>query len=566
MGQNGCDGSATLHQAQQQTLRSFLEKVQKCDVGKVVRASEHLAHQDDDLMEQSFRSMPYMEWSQIQALIDRSLQGVDNVLFPGKVQHYSVSGGTTARPRYIPTSVAFIGSVISGVRARAKWLKDEFNEEDPRPSGVSLHWVYFDDMDGVPAAGNASVNGFKETYMRNRAKPDVLPDEFYQLQEPSLNFIQLLRGLVSDVHWIGAPFFGHIQEILKLLCDSDFMSGVIECIRTGCLPCAESKGPLQRFSPTDEVFGYLAKLDWSPDPERADQIKHELSLGREGIFKRLWPNLSCFECMCSGSYLREIAPFMEFVGNGVKIGNKLTAGGEGIHGLGAYPICSGDAAGFEYWHWGAMITPPHMAYHEFLDLETQDVKRMHELEVGRQYELIVTNADKGLWRYRIGDVIEVKEKRAAAPVWVLIGRTRMIRIGVDDFWLSEQFLLNAMYSARDEVHIGTLEYFTFAKALTENQLVLYMQHLDHCDAQAFANALEQQLRQSKLYQPSLPVNVSFVEGEGFQKFKEGSALRWDSRVRCQTKVPALTTDTALVEILEQNTAFSVSAVCTESSR
>ena len=48
-----------------------------------------------------------------------------------------------------------------------------------------------------------------------------------------------------------------------------------------------------------------------------------------------------------------------------------------------------------------------------------------ELEVGKQYEVVLTTED-GLWRYRLGDAIEVVgfHPNNGFPVFVLSGRRR----------------------------------------------------------------------------------------------------------------------------------------------
>jgi len=47
---------------------------------------------------------------------------------------------------------------------------------------------------------------------------------------------------------------------------------------------------------------------------------------------------------------------------------------------------------------------------EFLNIEKSDLvsslSQLWEVEAGKQYELVVTTSD-GLWRYRLGDVIEI---------------------------------------------------------------------------------------------------------------------------------------------------------------
>lgn len=59
-------------------------------------------------------------------------------------------------------------------------------------------------------------------------------------------------------------------------------------------------------------------------------------------------------------------------------------------------------------------------FFEFID-EAGEVRRAHELERGRNYEVVVTNGG-GLWRYRLGDVVECTGCVVATPTLRFLGR------------------------------------------------------------------------------------------------------------------------------------------------
>ncbi|KAH0825952.1 GH3 auxin-responsive promoter [Lanmaoa asiatica] len=66
---------------------------------------------------------------------------------------------------------------------------------------------------------------------------------------------------------------------------------------------------------------------------------------------------------------------------------------------------------------------------EFLDVTTEEshenLRQAWELEVGKQYEFVLTTND-GLWRYRLGDVIDIVgfDANNGSPVFVYSGRRR----------------------------------------------------------------------------------------------------------------------------------------------
>ncbi len=59
-------------------------------------------------------------------------------------------------------------------------------------------------------------------------------------------------------------------------------------------------------------------------------------------------------------------------------------------------------------------------FFEFID-PAGDVRRAHEVEPGKRYEVVVTNGG-GLWRYRLGDVVECTGRMAATPTLRFLGR------------------------------------------------------------------------------------------------------------------------------------------------
>src|SRR5690606_26082493 len=73
-----------------------------------------------------------------------------------------------------------------------------------------------------------------------------------------------------------------------------------------------------------------------------------------------------------------------------------------------------------------------------------EIRRAHELEVGRQYEVIVTNGG-GLWRYRLGDVVECTGHLAATPTLRFLGRVGVVS-DLRGEKLAEPFVAEALRS------------------------------------------------------------------------------------------------------------------------
>lgn len=95
-------------------------------------------------------------------------------------------------------------------------------------------------------------------------------------------------------------------------------------------------------------------------------------------------------------------------------------------------------------------------FFEFID-EAGGVRRAHELDQGKSYAVVVTNGG-GLWRYRLGDVVECTGRVAATPTLRFLGRAG----NVSDLCgekLSETFVaevLRGLWSAGERPELAVL--------------------------------------------------------------------------------------------------------------
>lgn len=84
-------------------------------------------------------------------------------------------------------------------------------------------------------------------------------------------------------------------------------------------------------------------------------------------------------------------------------------------------------------------------FFEFLD-ERGDLRLAHQLERGQSYEVVVSNGG-GLWRYRLGDLVECDGHLHATPSLRFLGRTGRVS-DLRGEKLSEAFVYQALLSIR----------------------------------------------------------------------------------------------------------------------
>jgi hypothetical protein len=144
------------------------------------------------------------------------------------------------------------------------------------------------------------------------------------------------------------------------------------------------------------------------DPARADELARILEPGEARLpAKKVWPELELaisWRSPMLTPYLRLLEPHLA----GVASRDYLLMASEGVM---AVPLRDGESG-------GAVAIGIH--FYEFVPeeqygRESPDVLLPHQLEVGRQYVVLLSNAS-GLYRYDIGDVVRVIRFERRTPV------------------------------------------------------------------------------------------------------------------------------------------------------
>jgi hypothetical protein len=140
-----------------------------------------------------------------------------------------------------------------------------------------------------------------------------------------------------------------------------------------------------------------------PNPARAAELRAEFEKGfDETIAKRLWPHL----CVISGIGTSTYAPFAELARKYSK---------DILFDFSIYGATEGLFAACDRIGDGRQLMLPDSCYYEFIPVDDESrIFSITELEVGRDYEIVITN-QAGLYRYKCGDVITVVDHLYDCP-------------------------------------------------------------------------------------------------------------------------------------------------------
>ncbi|QSQ21997.1 GH3 auxin-responsive promoter family protein [Pyxidicoccus parkwayensis] len=157
----------------------------------------------------------------------------------------------------------------------------------------------------------------------------------------------------------------------------------------------------------DEVRGVLARMRFSPRPERAAALRSALRHGLEA--RELWPRLSLLS-MWTDAQAAHAVPSACRRFSGVEVQGKGLLATEGVVTV---PLFDAPAP----------VLAVRSHFFEFIDAEHPDVRPRlaHELERGRTYTVLLSTSG-GLLRYRLGDLVRVEGFRHATPCLRFLGR------------------------------------------------------------------------------------------------------------------------------------------------
>ncbi|KAL3717591.1 hypothetical protein ACJRO7_009086 [Eucalyptus globulus] len=389
--------------------------------------------------------VPVITYKAIQPYIERIAHGEDSSLITGKpITEMLCSSGTSAgEPKMMPSIEedidrrTFLYNLIMPIMSQYLTGLDE---------GKAMY-LYFVKAErstpcGLPAR-SVLTSYYKSKHFKFRA-----PDAYNDCTSPyaailcddgeQSMYCQLLSGLV------------HRHQVLRLgaVFASAFLRAISFLERNWGRMCDDiAAGCLDPFITDPECRSSMASILLPPNPTLAAEIQELCSSPSwKGILCRLWPRAKYIEAVVTGSMAQYI-PALEYYSEG-KLPPVCTmyASSECYFGVNLRPLCDP--------HDVAFTLLPNMGYFEFIPLggngtlvmeidEDEEVsgRRLVDLvnvRVGCYYELVVTTF-AGLYRYRIGDVLQVTGFYNRAPQFRFICRRNVV-LSIDNDKTNEEDL------------------------------------------------------------------------------------------------------------------------------
>ncbi len=388
--------------AQNALLRKILRRSRSCEYGKKYDFAS--IRTIDDFR----RSVPLTRYEDYAPYVERMMHGEKNLIYTGLNVRYCTSSGSVGKPKVLPKGLddlwkmQCIGFSCS-VATAAHHLKKQGKRLPPQMGPLALI------LTGHPAEDGKKCNGAGQVPLDNlrmiipffaTTPVSLMYPEHEELLDTS--YLQLRFALENrNVSYLGSmvvtlltTMFEYLEEHWQMLCD-DIEKGVLD--------------PSVRITP-ELRMKYSKKF--KPNPERAAELRREFEKGFDDpIAPRIWPRLTWAYGMVSSTLKVYVDKLRRYIGPDVPLHNMGYAAAEGYFAMPTELDCT------DY------VMLPHCIFFEFIPVNDDDPDAeeenpqtllLDELEVGKKYEVVVTNSS-GLYRYRMDDVVQVTRMYQNTP-------------------------------------------------------------------------------------------------------------------------------------------------------
>ncbi len=391
--------------AQEKLLNRIIRKNKNCELGKKFGFAD--IHSIDD-----FRAkVPLTTYEDYDPLVDRMIQNKENnLMYSGYNFRYCSSSGSVGKPKILPKSAFDLWNMqcigfSCTVATSAHYLKNVMGKKMPPQMGplvLVLTGHRLEDNKMCNGAGQVPLTYLKPITPFFCTSPNSL---LYPEHEDKLDtaYLQLRFALENEkVSYIGSliitlvtTMFDYLEDNWQRLCD-DIEKGTI--------------GADVRITP--ELRQEYEKM-FKPNPKRAAALRKEFEKGFDTpIAPRIWPRLTWAYGMIGSNLKIYVEKLRRSIGDDIPIHNMGYAAAEGFFAMATELNV----------HDGVLI--PYGIFFEFIpvndDVEEEETENpktllLNELEVGKKYEMVVTNSS-GLYRYRMEDIVEVTRMHNNTPM------------------------------------------------------------------------------------------------------------------------------------------------------
>lgn len=403
---------------QEQLLKDLLRHNSQTEYGRRFHFSELRTVEDYQ------RSVPITEYSDYDDLIERQIKGEEKLLTTDPVVFYCISSGSVSQPKYIPATErdidiqkTYLMDVVMGT------IRKEMGDIPERELfGKIFQTGEFFKTFMPDGTMNGVRSGILHRWLELKGEIDdswytapkevLFPEKLEDMLYVKLRFALSCRDLTA-IHGV------FVHRLLR-------MFQYLERNWSVFLADVETGGVSECFQISEYWKGYL-KEHLPPDPERAAELR-AIAPNSDSLIRLIWKKIQYIRLVGGSifeSYMIELSRF---------------TGDLPIHyfAYAASESCLGVACGMNtddaYY-----VLIPEACFFEFIPTESGISRPLtfREVRQGERYELVITTLS-GLYRYAVGDVVEVTGFFGEAPIIRICYRKNQIMDIADEKMNSRQ--------------------------------------------------------------------------------------------------------------------------------
>jgi hypothetical protein len=487
--------------AQSAILEKLLRENGECAYGKQWQFSSLRGARDFQ------NAVPIVSYDDLAPWMRRMTDGEPDVLTSERVLMFEKTSGSSDSAKYIPYTASLRDQFRTAIGA---WMCDLYLRH-PRLFAGNAYWSLTPlarkkeyTKGGLPVGFENDAEYFSGWQRKLLNTLMAVPNETARISELTGCLYVTVRFLLQSPSLAFVSVWS--PAFLSILLDQLRLHG-------GRLCCDLRDGDVR---PPNLIS--IAELKPLKKYLRADPARAALLRGillREGPIstQELWPNLHMISCWADASSRLAVPAIQESFPDSSIQGKGLLA----TEGVVSIPICSAQGS-------VAAVTSHFL---EFLENGSASPRLLHELEVGREYSVLLTTGG-GLWRYRLGDRVRVTGFFEQTPVIEFLGREGNVS-DVCGEKLSAAFVDRVLLELESE-RACTPGFAMLAPSFEESARYVLFFH-GRIETGRFAELLDAKLRRNphydycrKLGQLSPPAIFQITEGAGEAYMRRCSAL------------------------------------------
>lgn len=387
--------------------------------------------------------VPYTTYEDYKNDIARIAEkGEQNILTSGKVKYFANTSGTTGQVKRIPVINESYNTFFKAGTIFMYQLKNEMKKNNKGAMNGKV-------LNLSEMVSKKTPSGIREGYISGYFAAGLkaflpivtcMPKEALGNEDYiDMKYIKARYAMEDDdIICINAVFMSAITDLMKYIQDNHEM--LIRDIENGTID-ASIRMP-------ENIRKKLEKK-LKPNKKRADELKEIFSNSNENTFVlKMWKRLSLIIAICTGEFSPFETQIRKYCGKDIAISYSMYASSEATI---ASSLNKEDKNYMILFDGG---------FYEFIPIEGEENPLLiNELEIGKEYEIVVTNLS-GLYRYRIKDVVKVVGFEGKAPLIQFSFRKEQL-INISAVHLTMGHMVDVIKRLENDLKISITDYSVF---------------------------------------------------------------------------------------------------------